>query len=168
MVKKLDLNYTRANQVMDGRRRRIFEECKAVIEANSIKGFEHSLDAHGDFIVDQAVAIAHNINERFMVNVVNNGIFSNMDDDMIIETFGTIGKDGAKVQSSIEIPPFYREMMFSQNAYEKLTVDAALEGSYDKALKALTLNATVPSVEKAKEILDAFIEVNKGYFPELR
>ncbi|MCC2544180.1 6-phospho-alpha-glucosidase [Bacillus thuringiensis] len=166
MVKKSDPNYTRANQVMDGRRKRIFAECKAVIEANSIKGFEQSLDAHGDFIVDQAVALVHDTNERFMVNVVNNGIFSNMDDDMVIETFGTIEKDGAKVHNSIEIPPFYRVMMFTQNAYEKLTVDAALEGSYDKALKALTLNATVLSVEKAKEILDAFIEVNKGYFPE--
>ncbi|MDA2520102.1 6-phospho-alpha-glucosidase [Bacillus cereus] len=165
MVKKSDPNYTRANQVMDGRRKRIFAECKAVIEANSIKGFEQSLDAHGDFIVDQAVALVHDTNERFMVNVVNNGIFSNMD-DMVIETFGTIEKDGAKVHNSIEIPPFYRVMMFTQNAYEKLTVDAALEGSYDKALKALTLNATVLSVEKAKEILDAFIEVNKGYFPE--
>lgn len=37
-----------------------------------------------------------------------------------------------------------------------------------KALKALTLNATVPSVEKAKEILDALIEVNIEYSPELR
>lgn len=168
MVKKSDPNYTRANQVMDGRRKRIFEECNGVIEANSIKGFEHSLDAHGDFIVDQAVAIADDTNERFMVNVVNGGTFSNMEDDIVIETFGTIGKEGAKANTSIEIPEFYRAMMVNQNAYEKLTVDAALEGSYDKALKALTLNATVPSVEKAKEILDALIEANKGYFPELK
>ncbi|WP_251861727.1 6-phospho-alpha-glucosidase [Clostridium sp. Marseille-Q2269] len=168
MVKKSDPNYTRANQVMDGRRKKIFEEAKAVIKANSIKEFEHSLDAHGDFIVDQAVAIANDTNERFMVNVVNNGSFSNMDDDIVIETFGTIGKDGAKVNSSIEIPTFYRAMMVNQNTYEKLTVDAALEGSYDKALKALTLNATVPSVHKAKEILDALIEANKEYFPELK
>lgn len=168
MVKKSNPNYTRANQVMDGRRKRIFEECNAVVGANSMKGFEHSLDAHGDFIVDQAVAIANDTNERFMVNVVNNGFFSNMDDDIVIETFGTIGKAGAKVHNPIEIPTFYRAMMINQNAYEKLTVDAALEGSYDKALKALTLNAAVPSVEKAKEILDALIAANKGYFPELR
>lgn len=168
MVKKSNPNYTRANEVMDGRRKEVFDECKRVVEANSIKGYEHSLDAHGDFIVDQAVAIANDTNERFMVNVVNNGVFSNMDDDIIIETFGIISKDGAKVEKSIEIPKFYKSMMVNQNAYEKLTVDAALEGSYDKALKALTLNATVPSVEKAKEVLDDLIEVNKGYFPELK
>lgn len=168
MVKKSDPNYTRANQVMDTRRAKVFNECRAVIEAGTIKGFEHSLDAHGDFIVDQAVAIANDEDKRFMVNVVNNGIFSNLDNDMVVETFGTIGKDGAKVNKTIEIPAFYRALMQNQNAYEKLTVDAALEGSYDKALKALTLNYTVPSVDKAKEILDALIEANKGYFPTLK
>lgn len=169
MVQKSDPNYTRANMVMDGRRKHIFEECEAVVAADSIKGYEHSKDdAHGDFIVDQAVAIANDTNERFMVNIVNNGVFSNLDDDMVIETFGTIGKNGAKVQKTIEIPTFYRALMYSQNTYEKLTVEAALEGSYNKALQALTLNATVPSVDKAKEILDALIEANKGYFPELK
>lgn len=168
MVKKSNPNYTRANEVMDGRRKRVFEECTKVIGANSTKQFEHSLDAHGDFIVDQAVAIANDTKKRFMVNVVNNGIFSNMDNDIVIETFGIVGKDGVKVNNSIEIPRFYRTMMLNQNAYEKLTVDAALEGSYDKALKALTLNYTVPSAEKAKEILDALIEVNKEYFPKLK
>ncbi|MCY6369257.1 6-phospho-alpha-glucosidase [Clostridium ganghwense] len=168
MVKKSNPNYTRANEVMDGRRKRTFEECKAVIEADSTKGFTHNLDAHGDFIVDQAVAIAHDTNERFMVNIVNNGSFSNMDNDIVIETFGTIGENGAEVNKSIEIPEFYKSLMVTQNTYEKLTVDAALEGSYQKALKALALNATVPSVPKAKEILDALIEANKCYFPKLK
>lgn len=173
VVKKSNPNYTRANQVMDGRRKKVFEECCSVITANSIKGFDYNLDAHGDYIVYQAIAIVADTNDRFMVNVVNvvnvvnNGAFSNMDDNIIIETFGTVRKNGAKVEKSIEIPEFYRAMMVNQNAYEKLTVEAALEGSYDKALKALTLNATVPSVEKAKEILDSLIEANKGYFPQL-
>lgn len=168
MVKKSNPNYTRANEVIDGRRKRIFEECKAVIEADSTEEFTHNLDAHGDFIVDQAVAIAYDTNERFMVNVINNRAFSNMNDEIVIETFGTIGKNGAKVHTSIEIPEFYRALMVTQNTYEKLTVDAALEGSYPKALKALTLNPTVPSVTKAKEVLDGLIEANKGYFPELK
>jgi len=168
IVKKYDANYTRANQVMDGRRKSIYTECKEVISKGTTKGLNHSIDAHGDFIVDQAVAIAHDTGDRFMVNVVNNGTFPNLDDDMVIETFGTIDKNGAKATGTFEIPPFYRALMFSVNTYEKLTVDACLEGSYDKALKALTLNPTIPSVDKAKEILDALIEVNKDYFPTLK
>ncbi|MDP0488438.1 MAG: 6-phospho-alpha-glucosidase [Fusobacterium sp. JB020] len=161
-------DYTRANEVMDGRRKKVFEECYKVIKAGTIKGFDHNLDAHGDFIVDQAVAIATDTPKRFMVNVVNNKAFTNMDDDIVIETFGTINAKGACVNTYRKIPQFYRALMINQNTYEKLTVEAALEGSYDKALKALSLNKTVPSVSKAKEVLDALIVANKGYFPELK
>lgn len=167
MVSKSNPEYTRANEVMDGRRKNVYEECKKVIENGSIIGYEHSLDAHGEYIVDQAVAIANNENRRFMVNVVNNGTFTNMDDDIIIETFGRIGKNGALAEGKIEIPTFYRALMINQNAYEKLTVEAALEGSYEKALMALSLNSTISSVSKAKEILDALIEANKDYYPTL-
>lgn len=168
IVKKYDCNYTRANEVMDGRRKRIYEECERVVAAGTIEGAEHSLDAHGDFIVDQAVAVAHDKGERFMVNVVNNGTFTNLDDDMVIETFGVIDSSGARATKQFEVPDFYRALMISQNTYEKLTVDACMEGSYNKALQALTLNPTIPSVDKAREVLDALIEVNGDHFPTLR
>ena len=47
-------------------------------------------------------------------------------------------------------------------------VEATIEGSYEKALKAFTLNKTVPSMHVAKEVLDDMIEANKGYWPELK
>ncbi len=51
-------------------------------------------------------------------------------------------------------------------AYEM--VDAAIEGSYDKALQAFALNKTIPSAKVAKLILDDMIEANKEYWPELK
>ena len=51
---------------------------------------------------------------------------------------------------------------------EKLLVEGCIEGSYEKVLKAFTLNKTVPSMKVAKEILDEMIEANKGYWPELK
>lgn len=52
-------------------------------------------------------------------------------------------------------------------ASEQLLVEATLEGSYEKALEAFTLNKTVPSVIHAKKILDDMIEANREYWPEL-
>lgn len=37
-----------------------------------------------------------------------------------------------------------------------------------QALKAFTLNKTVPSMTVAKEILDDMIEANKDFWPELK
>lgn len=168
VVKEANPAYTRANEVMDHRRKRVFEDCAAVIAANSFKGFEHTADAHGDFIVDQAIALAHDTHARFTVNVVNQGIFPNFPEDAVIETFGTIGRNGVKVHHTFELPPLQRALMLAQNTYEKLTVEAALEGSYAKALQALALNRTIPSVHKAKAVLDDLIAANGAHFPTLR
>ena len=57
--------------------------------------------------------------------------------------------------------------MEQQVSVEKLTVEAWIEGSYQKLWQAFTLSRTVPSARVAKLILDDMIEANKGYWPEL-
>ena len=58
--------------------------------------------------------------------------------------------------------------MEQQVSVEKLTVEAWIEGSYQKLWQALTLSKTVPSARIAKLILDDLIEANKDFWPELR
>ena len=65
------------------------------------------------------------------------------------------------------IPTFQKGLLENQYAYEKLTVDAYMEHSYQKALQALVLNRMVNDTDKAKKILDELIEANKEYWPEL-
>lgn len=43
-----------------------------------------------------------------------------------------------------------------------------MEGSYEKALQAFTLNKTIPSAKVEKAVLDNLIEVNKGNWSTLR
>jgi 6-phospho-beta-glucosidase len=57
--------------------------------------------------------------------------------------------------------------MKSVKAYERLTIQAVVERSYDLALKALALHPLVPSYETAKLILDDYIVQHGKYFPEL-
>ena len=65
------------------------------------------------------------------------------------------------------IPQFQKGLMEQQVSVEKLTVEAWIEGSYQKLWQALTLSRTVPSARIAKLILDDLIEANKEYWPEL-
>ena len=57
--------------------------------------------------------------------------------------------------------------MMQQLNFEKLLVQGAIEGSYEKVLQAFTLNKTVPSMTVAKAVLDDMIEANKDFWPEL-
>ena len=94
-------------------------------------------------------------------------MIENLSDDAMVEVTATLGINGARAYGVGKIETFYKGLIENQYAYEKLTVEACLEGSYNKALQALTLNRTVIDAKKARKVLDALIEANKGYWPEL-
>jgi alpha-galactosidase/6-phospho-beta-glucosidase family protein len=52
--------------------------------------------------------------------------------------------------------------------YERLTIQAALEGSYELAVEALAAHPLVPSLTVAQEILADYIQQHGEYFPELK
>ncbi|OPJ57240.1 6-phospho-alpha-glucosidase [Alkalithermobacter paradoxus] len=168
-AKKLDPEYTRANEVMDGREKRVFEECRKVVEAGTSKGSHvtHN-DAHSEFIIEVAESIAYNLGRIYIVIVENNGIISNIQDDAMVEVAAVLTSNGPRPMSVGKIGTFYKGMIESQLAYEKLTVDAYFEQSYEKALMALTLNRTVGCGKKARQVLDKLIEANKDYWPEFK
>ena len=92
----------------------------------------------------------------------------NLPDDAMVEIPCYITSEGPEPTRVGEIPTFFKGMIEQQEACEKLIVEAAVEGSYEKALMAFTLNKTIPSAAVAKQILDEMIEANKEYWPELK
>lgn len=170
----LNPEYTRANEVMNGREKRVFAECDLVIKENSSKNsktIEQEIDkkdAHGDMIVEIAEAILNDENRYYVVIVKNDGIIDNLDSEVLVEVLCTLGKDGPIPMKVGPIDRYYKGLIEQQYAYERLTVDAYFEKSYLKALQALTLNRTVGDQQLAKKLLDELIEANKGYFPEFK
>lgn len=173
MIKKENPEYTRANEVMDGNEKQIHQMVDEVIAAGKLKGTKHEpktsgFDVHAGFIVDLANAIANNTNEIFVCLNENKGTIENLDSGMMLEVPCRVGSNGIEALNVGSVGTFYKGLLENQYAYEKLTVDACLEGSYDKAWKALTLNRTVVDMDVAKALLDDFIEANKGYWPVLK
>lgn len=167
-------DYTRANEVMDGHEKKTFAMLDEVIAAGALKGTawepteEDFLDGHATYIVDLAYAISHNTHDIFLCMTENHGIISNFSEGAMVEVPVRVGVNGVEALAVGEIPTFQKGLLENQFAYEKLTVDACLEGSYEKAWNALTLNRCVNDTDTAKALLDDYIEANKGYWPELR
>ena len=159
--------YTRANEVMDGREKKVFGECQRIIDAGTAKDCGFEADAHATYIVDLACALAENTMERFLLIVPNDGAVSNFDPTAMVEVPCIVGKNGYEKICQGQVPQWQKGMMEQQVSVEKLVVQAWVEGSYQKLWQALSLSATVPSAKVAKLILDDLIEANKGYWPEL-
>lgn len=164
----LDPNYTRTDEVRVGREKKVFEECQRIVDNGTAKDSHvvHN-DAHGDMMIEVAASIAHNLRKTYVVMVRNNGIISNISDDAMVEVASSLSINGPQPYAVGPIETFYKGLIENQHAYEKLTVEAFMEGSYSKALQALTLNRTVVDAKKARKVLDALIEANKEYWPEL-
>ncbi|GAA0485937.1 6-phospho-alpha-glucosidase [Salinibacillus aidingensis] len=166
-VEGSDPDYTRANEVMDGREKEVFSAAKTIVEKGTSEGSEFSIGSHATFIVDLARAIAFNTHERMVMIVENNGAIANFDDNAVVEVPCIVSSDGPEPLSQGNIPEFERALMYQQVTVEKLAVQAYIEGSYQKLWQALILSKTIPSAKVAKEILDDLIEANKEYWPEL-
>lgn len=159
--------FTRANEVMQGREKTVFDHAQQIIAKGTAEGIAFDIDAHATFIVDLARAIAFNTHERMVMIVENNGAIANFPDDAMVEVPCIVGADGPEALTQGKIPAFQQAMMFQQVTVEKLVVEAYVENSYQKMWQALTLSKTVPSAQVAKELLDDLIIENAGTWPEL-
>ena len=167
VVKHSNPAHTRANEVMEGREKNVFGECRRITAAGTAKDTSIEVDAHASYIVDLATAIAYNTKARMLLIVENKGAIKNFDPTAMVEIPCIVGNEGPEPLVVGDIPQFQKGMMEQQVSVEKLTVDAWINHSYLKLWQALTLSKTVPSARVAKLILDDLIEANKDYWPVL-
>ena len=168
VVEHSDPNHTRANEVMEGREKFVFGECRAIAEKGTAKDSKLHVDDHASYIVDLARAIAYDTKERMLLIVENDGALSNFDPTAMVEVPCLVGSNGPEKIVQGKIPQFQKGLMEQQVSVEKLTVEAWIEGSYQKLWQAITLSRTVPSASVAKAILDDLIEANKDFWPVLK
>lgn len=168
VVAHTDPQYTRANQVMDGREKEVFSAAGDIIKNGTAEGCRFQADDHASYIVDLARALAFNTKEKMLLIVPNGGAVENFDPEAMVEIPCIVGKDGYEKIAQGKIPQFQKGLMEQQVSVEKLVVEAWIEGSYHKLWQALTLSKTVPSAAVAKQILDDLIEANREFWPELR
>ncbi|MCJ7472545.1 MAG: 6-phospho-beta-glucosidase [Actinobacteria bacterium] len=102
-----------------------------------------------------------------IINITNRGAISDLPEDSVVEMPVFIEKD--RVQRCIigKLPLEVRGTIQAVKAYEQLTIEAAVECSYRKALMALTQHPLVSSLTLAEKVLSKLIEANKKYFPKL-
>lgn len=167
VVEHSNKEYTRTNEVIDGREKDVFSACRRITDSQTYTDGMIDIDNHASFIVDLAHAIAYNTKERMLLIVENKGAISNFDHSAMVEVPCLVGSMGPEPLTMGEIPQFQKGLMEQQVSVEKLVVEAWIEHSYRKLWQAITLSRTVPSATVAKQVLDELIEANKEFWPQL-
>jgi 6-phospho-beta-glucosidase len=100
------------------------------------------------------------------VNTVNNGSIASIPSDSAVEISCVITKDGPKPIVMGDLPIAARGLVQQIKSFERIAAEAAVEGNYDKAVLALTINPLVASDKLAKQIVDEMLEAHKDYLPQ--
>jgi len=167
-VTTLDPEFTRADEIMAGREKRVFEEARKIVAEGSVgDNIDNVSDAHAEMMINVAESIAYNKNDNHILIVENNGAINNIQDDAMVEVVCQLGINGPRPLRIGNIPQFYLGLLVNQLSSEKLIVDAYYEKSYDKALQAFTINRLINDANKARKVLDALIEANEDMWPDL-
>ena len=103
-----------------------------------------------------------------ILNVPNKGAIEGLRDDDVVEVTCLADEHGAHPIAQGELPEAAIALVRQVKLYERLTVTAAVEGSYDVALDALLAHPLVGSYPTAKAILDGYVEGLAGLLPVLR
>ncbi|WP_330926483.1 6-phospho-beta-glucosidase [Candidatus Sororendozoicomonas aggregata] len=101
-----------------------------------------------------------------VVNVRNNGAIANLPDDAVVEISALVDASGAHPVNFGAMPTHLNGLLQQVKAYETLGVEAAVEGNYDKALMALSLNPLVPDMTIGQKVLDDILAANEAYLPQ--
>ena len=124
----------------------------------------------GAYYSDAACSLIESIyNDRGdiqYVNVLNKDTISNFPEDAVIECAAKITKEGPKPVKVGDAPYSILGTITNIKAFEKMTVQAAVEGNRDLAIAALTMNPLVPSEALAIEVFDRLLEAHKDYLPQ--
>ncbi len=109
-------------------------------------------------------SIANDKNDVHVVNIKNNGTLPFMDDDDVVEISAVVGKDGAKpVEVKKETNRHMVSLMRIVKAYEKYTVEAAMNGDDEAAMNALMVHPLIGDYENAKACYEEMKVAHRNY-----
>jgi len=150
-------------EVVQGIEKELLTHFAEVAQSEDVKLWKSRGGAwHSELMVNILSSIHNDKGEEYIVNVLNRGSVPGMAAGSCVEIPCIVDKRGARPMP-VEAPSLdMLGLMQVVAAYEALTVEAALEGSYKKALLALNLNPVVPSLEVAEQILKAYIAAHEG------
>lgn len=167
-LKAFESNETRA-EVVQRLEEKLFEKYKDEALEEKPKELE---DRGGAYYSDAAcrliTSIYNDTRDIQPVNTVNKGAISGLPYDSAVEISCLITKDGPKPITMGELPIPVRGLVQTIKSFEQIAVEAAVEGSREKAIVALTINPLVASDKLAKVLVDEMVEAHKEYLPQFK
>jgi len=122
---------------------------------------------YSDGCLETIAALLDPVPRRLIINVLNEGSCPDFDDDVCIELPALVSQAGYERLHVGRLPLEVRGLMHAVKAYETLTIEAAVTGDREVALKALLAHPSIGyDYELAKSLLEDILTRNREYLPQ--
>jgi len=122
--------------------------------------------AFGDEPVDDMiVALTEGRNETFILNLPNQGVFSNLPNEALVEVAATSDSTGFQGVSVGECPRVLKGMLEKRFVWQELIADAAVSGSRQYALQAMLLDEMALGPADNEALLEDLLEASRERLP---
>jgi 6-phospho-beta-glucosidase len=124
-------------------------------------GAEHDIDTNSGYESEAMAvleAIALNTRAVLILNTANRSSLPVLDGRAVVEVPAVVGRAGPVPLAVGAVPAHAGALIALMKEVERTTIDAALTGSRELAVKALALHPLVPSVSTARAIFDGYRE----------
>ncbi|MFW5979379.1 MAG: hypothetical protein ACOCQZ_01550 [Halanaerobium sp.] len=103
-----------------------------------------------------------------ILNIKNKGAISCLEADDVVEIPTFVNENGIHGLTIDEVPEQAKGLLQAVKSFERLTIQASKNKSYNQAMQALTIHPLVPDAVTAQKILDDYLKEHGDYFPDLK
>lgn len=106
--------------------------------------------------------------DEIAVNIPNDGCIANLPEGALVEVPARVSTAGVKGHAMGNLPKGIRSLVARQLDIAELAVEAAVEGSYDKALQALAIDPLITDLSMARGYLDDVLQAHRDLLPQFK
>lgn len=119
-----------------------------------------------ELALDAMDAIFNDRGDVLPVNVPNQGALADFPDDLVVEVFAKLDRNGVNRLPQVRLPVQVRGLVKMLGEYQALAGAAAWDGTRIDAIRALASNPLCFSLSKAETIYDELAAAHAKYLPE--
>lgn len=124
-------------------------------------------EGYAGVALDLIEALLGTGDRRMILNIHNQKSIPAMAPDDVVEIPARVSRNEITPVKVGQVPDHCLGLMKSIKAYEGMTIQAAIDNSYSKALQALMIHPLVQDRQLAKKVLDGYLAAHGDYFPKL-
>jgi alpha-galactosidase len=129
----------------------------------------HGPEDKGIVVVEVMESIVEDRSERFIVNVINDGLVPNLPPSVAVEVPSVVNAEGVHPIGIGALPKGLAAVLGEHALVEEITADAALSGDRSLLRQAMTadplLGATLEPLE-VEALMEEMLAVNERYIPQ--